>query len=482
MEKPKIDNSISCECCIMGAGPAGLAAASELIKHGVNDILIIDKNKIVGGLSRTENYDGVRFDIGGHRFFTKNSEVDNLWHETLGDDFKPVQRLSRIFYRNRFFNYPLKPWDVFIKLGPYESLSTFFSLIQLWLNKPGTVITFEDWVVQKFGRKLYETFFKTYTEKVWGIPCDQISAEWSAQRIKGLDAMELIKSMLMTGKNKHRAKTLVEQFYFPTLGAGQMYEAMCDNAIKHGAKLLLESRITRIHRQDNTIKSIDILTPNGGTVNIAAQQFFSSVPLGHLFSMLTPTDSDIINHSAGMLKYRDHITVNLLLDNDNLFPDQWLYVHSPDIQMARLANYSNFSRKMIDKTGKTALSAEYFVFKGMGLWNESDRFLIALATRELKKIGLIKNNEVEKAWVVREAEAYPINYVGLNEHYDKIKTRVGQFTNLFSIGRAGMHKYNNMDHSILSGMLAARNYLKLPGSPYNLWKINIDAEYHEGDR
>jgi len=475
--KNEQSNLKSFECCIIGAGPAGLGAALELVKHGVTNIVLVEKNKSVGGLARTDNFDGVRFDIGPHRFFTKNREINKIWHDTLGTDFQPVSRLTRIFYRNRYFNYPIKPQDI-LKLGPGESFNAVLSFISSQMRKKDSVITFEDWVTQKFGRKLYETFFKTYTEKVWGIPCSQIGAEWVDQRIKGLDALEVIKNAFLGGRNE-KIKTLAEKFDFPVFGAGQMYETLCDRLVSQGAELMLNSTVVRYNRKDNTIESINVNDSGRRQLCITAKQFFSSIPLAHFFAMLNPLDSDEINKAAGMLRYRDHITVDLLVKNESLFPDQWIYVHSPDVQMARIANYKNFSKAMVADKNESTLSVEYFVFKDKGLWKESNESLAQLAISELEKMGLAKKRDVEKYWVVRETEAYPVYYIGLQEHYNVLRLRIDQFANFYSIGRAGMHRYNNQDHSLMSGILAARNYLKLPGSPYVLWDINIDAEYLE---
>ncbi|MEI6831143.1 MAG: NAD(P)-binding protein [Candidatus Omnitrophota bacterium] len=471
-------NSKSYECCIIGAGPAGLGVAYELVKNGVKDILIIDKNKLVGGLARTEVFNGTRFDIGPHRFYTKNKEVDKIWHDTLGSVFQPVTRFSRIYYKNKYFSYPIKPIDVLIKMGPLGSLNATLSFFASQMSKKNKPITFEEWIVQKFGRKLYETFFKTYTEKVWGIPCNQIGAEWAAQRIKNLDVLEVLKNALFKDKNK-KIKTLIEKFYFPVLGAGQMYETMCEKLVSQGVELMLESKVIRFNRQDNTVKSIDVLKSDGEKININAKQFFSSVPLAHYFRMLNPVESHQILDSAEMLRYRDHITVDLLIGRKKVFPDQWIYVHSPDVQTARISNYKNFSKKMVEDENKTGLCVEYFANMSDNLWNKTDEFLAALAISELEKMCLIKRGEVQRHWIVRETEAYPIYYLGFGDHYNLLKSRVDQFVNFYSVGRAGMHKYNNQDHSLISGVLAARNYLKLPGAPYVLWDINVDAEYYE---
>ena len=363
-------------------------------------------------------------------------------------------------------------------MGPLDSLNVMFSFLASQMSKKNKPITFEEWIVQKLGRKLYETFFKTYTEKVWGIPCNQIGAEWAAQRIKGLDLLEVFKNALLGGKNK-KIKTFVEKFYFPVLGAGQMYETMCEKLVSQGVELMLESKVIRFNRQDNTVKSIDVLKSDGEKININAKQFFSSVPLAHYFRMLNPVESHQILDSAEMLRYRDHITVDLLIGRKKVFPDQWIYVHSPDVKTARISNYKNFSKKMVEDENKTGLCVEYFTNMSDNLWNKTDEFLAALAISELEKMCLIKRGEVQRYRIIRETEAYPIYYLGFGDHYNLLKSRIDQFVNFYSIGRAGMHKYNNQDHSLISGVLAARNYLKLPGSPYALWDINVDAEYYE---
>ncbi|MBF0565708.1 MAG: FAD-dependent oxidoreductase [Nitrospirae bacterium] len=492
------------ECCILGAGPAGMGVALELIAGGIKDIVIVDTHDKVGGLARTETYGDARFDIGPHRFFTKNKEVDNLWHETLGTDFIPVNRLTRIYYKNKFFYYPIKPYDALAGLGIVESIHALASFAAAKAKRHDEPKTFEDWITNKFGRKLYETFFKTYTEKVWGIPCKEIGAEWASQRIKGLDMMQVLRNaftssagkfMTRTGKlpsalsntlpkatpkalPKTLPKTLVDQFDYPRLGAGQMYEAMCEKAVKAGVTLMLQTRAASLIHKDGRIKSV-LATSGGNEYSINAKQYFSSIPLTHFFRMLRPEEPVQVMEAVEALYYRDHITVNLLVGSDNLFPDQWIYVHSPEVAMARLANYNNFSAAMVNKKGKTALSVEYFVFQHEDLWKKPDDYLKNLAVEELSRVGLIKSETVEGAWVVRETEAYPTYYLGFGRHYDVLKARTGEFGNICQIGRGGMYKYNNQDHSIYSGLLAARNYRHPNDKPFNLWDINIDTEYHE---
>jgi len=471
-------NSKSYQCCIIGAGPAGLGAALELSKHGIRDLIIIDKHKIPGGLARTETFGGVRFDIGPHRFFTKNHEVNALWHDTMGRDFIPVDRLTRIYYKSRYFSYPINVFDTLSKLGPFEALHALVSFVSARIVNQSIPTNFEEWIIHKFGRKLYNSFFKTYTEKVWGIPCRQISPEWAAQRIKNLDIIEVIKKAIMPNTATN-IKTLIEQFDFPILGAGQMYERMCEKISSQGAVFMMSCKVIAINRRGSFITSVDVKRSDDTHERISASQFFSSIPLTHFFQMLDPPESDLIKRAAESLYFRDHITVNLAVDSDFLFPDQWIYIHSPDVRMARLANYNNFSRKMVGKKNVSALSVEYFVFKTDDLWNETDDNLKSLAINELSQMKLLKASAVRNAWVVRETECYPTYFIGFQHPYCILQSRVDQFANLFSIGRGGMYKYNNQDHSIFSGILAARNYLKLPGSPFNLWNINIDAEYLE---
>ncbi|MCM8794448.1 MAG: FAD-dependent oxidoreductase [Candidatus Omnitrophica bacterium] len=471
------------ECCILGAGPAGFGTALELTRHGVRDIVIVDRNRVVGGLARTEIFGGSRFDVGPHRFFTKNTEINQLWHDTLGSDFRPVNRLTRIYYKGRYFLYPLKALNALSKLGPAESIQALLSFAAAQLTPQKTAVTFEDWVTQKFGRKLYETFFKTYTEKVWGIPCRQIGAEWAAQRIKDLDVIQVLKhSLFANAVTGRKIKTLVDQFDYPVRGAGQMYEAMQEKCAAAGVKFLLGCRIQSFLQEGDRIACVEVHPTEGEPIRISAKQFFNSIPITHFFKMLQPAPSEEVRKAAEALYYREHITVDLLVDGDDLFPDQWIYVHSPDVGVARLANYNNFSKAMVGRKGKSALSVEYFTFQHEDLWKMPDEELKALAVEEIHRMGLVAKERVEQAWVVRETESYPTYYLGFQEPYNRLKNALDQFSNLHPIGRGGLYKYNNQDHSTYSGILAARNYLQLPGSPYNLWNINIDAEYLEAGK
>lgn len=466
------------ECCIIGAGPAGLSAALELVKHGKKNIIIVDKNHLVGGLARTEERDGVRFDVGPHRFFTHNKEVNNLWKELLGKDFIPVSRLTRIYYKGKYFLYPIKATDAFFKMGLLEAAHAFFSFMATKFNKQKEAHTFEEWITQKFGKKLYNTFFKTYTEKVWGIPCNEIGAEWASQRIKGLDIIEVIKKAFSFG-DKNGPKSLVEQFDYPIYGAGQMYEKMAEIVKKAGGEIYLTTKVNRFNRNGSHIESIEVEDQSGKVFHVKADHYFNSAPLTHFYKLLKPTLGNDVDVAVNALYYREHITVDLLVKGDNLFPDQWIYVHSPDVKMARLANYNNFSKAMVGQAGKSAISVEYFTFQHEDLWKMKDDDLIKLAIKELEFTGLIPKESFEKGWVVRETESYPTYYMGYKGHYELLQKEANAFDNLSPIGRGGLYKYNNQDHSIYSGLLAARNYLKLNKTPYDIWSVNIDSEYIE---
>ena len=455
-----------------------MGTAVELVKNGIKDIIIIDKNSRVGGLARTEKFGCSRFDIGPHRFFTKNKEINQLWHDTLGDDFIPVNRLTRILYKKKLFNYPVSAFDALSKLGVLDSTEAILSYLNARIKPKNQINTFEDWISNKFGKKLFDTFFRTYTEKVWGIPCDQIGKEFAEQRIKGLDIIQVLKNTII-GKNN--VKTLVDQFDYPILGAGQMYEAWADLATSKGATILLDTKVVSINVNDHNISGIKVEDNTGNEIEIAAKQYFTSLPITHFFDLIEPAVNKKILMANSKLYYREHITVNLIIDKSGLFLDQWIYIHEPDVKMARVANYNNFSKSMVSKKNKTAISVEYFAFQNDQIWKLDNQSIIDLAIDEMHSVGLIDKLSVEQGFVIRETESYPTYYLGYKDSYNILKDEVNKFENLYPIGRGGMYKYNNQDHSTYSGILAARNYLNAEGAPFDLWQINIDAEYQENE-
>ncbi len=464
--------------CILGAGPAGLGSAWELAHKGMGkEVLVIDANSRPGGLARTEIFDGHRFDVGPHRFFTSNKEVNTLWHQTLGDDFRSVQRLTRIYYKNKFFLYPVSAFDALPKMGPVQAVWALASFAFAFVAKDASKAeTFEQWVTAKFGTKLYESFFKTYTEKVWGIPCNEIGADWAAQRIKGLDLLEVAKNAFGVALGT-RPKTLVDEFDYPVLGAGQMYEALARRAQEKGVDFLFSARVKKVNHKNNVIKSILVETKEG-PLRIRSEKFITTIALTRLLAMLNPAPDAEVLEACSHLYFRDHITVNLIVDTEGLFPDQWIYVHAPQVRMARLANYSNFSDKMAARPGMTPISVEYFVFRTDDLWSMKDRDLIELATDEMEHMGLVSSGTIAGGWVLRETDSYPTYYLGYKKPYTIVRRTLDGFGNLQPAGRGGLYKYNNMDHSLYSGILAARNVLE-DGGRYDVWKINIDAQYHE---
>ncbi len=470
--------SVSTELLILGGGPAGLGVATEAARNGCRDFLLADRNSSLGGLSRTEIIDGNRFDIGPHRFFTSDQGIRNLWKETLGDDFRPVSRLTRIFYRRKLFRYPLEITDSLRQLGLRESVQAALSfLTSRGKPEPGGPATFEDWVTSRFGAKLYKTFFKTYTEKVWGIPCSRIGAEWAAQRIRNLDLKGVLYNALFKGATK--AKTLVEEFDYPILGAGSMYERLWERLPPGSGTLALENEVKMVFHRDGRITGVLLEDRDGSHRTVSARHVFSSLPITRFCELLDPEIRADVRKAVQQLFFRDHITVNLVVSGGNPFPDQWIYIHSPEVRMARLANYSSFSSRMAAHPGSSVLGAEYFVFKGDDIASLPDDKIARLALDELQRMELIEPERVVGKWVVRETESYPTYFIGFQEPFDRVKEFLNGFENLTPIGRGGMYKYNNMDHSLLSGILAARNLFD-PGSGGDLWNINIDEEYQEG--
>ncbi len=464
---------ISAEVCILGAGPAGLAAAWEMARAGVTDVVVLERQEGPGGLARTESFRDLGYDLGPHRFFTSNKEVKQLWREVLGEDFQPVQRLTRIFYRDRFFRYPIAAADALPKLGLWQAGLALASFARAQLGPaPGQARSFDEWVSASFGPRLYETFFKVYTEKVWGVPCREISADWAAQRIKGLDLWGVARRALRFGGGR-QAKTLAEEFDYPRLGAGQMSEQMRRKLEEAGLRFYFNREIQKVHLRGDRIIAVEV--PG---MRVEAGHFLSSIPITSFINSIQPKPEEALLRSSERLGWRDHITVDLDVEGEALFPDQWIYVHDPGVKMARLANYANFSTDMA-AAGRTPVSVEYFCFRDDALWRMADEDLVDLAKDELSRMGLLSSASVAAGRVRREAESYPSYVLGWRQHFEPLRRFVDSLSNLQAIGRGGMFKYNNMDHSVYSGILAARNLWGADGAPFDLWRINIDAKYQE---
>ncbi len=463
---------------IMGAGPAGLTAGYDATVAGWKVTVLERDPEYVGGISRTVRKDGYRFDIGGHRFFSKSAEVTKWWKDRLPNDFIQVRRMSRIYYRGRFFDYPLKPWNALSNLGVFTSLACMGSYAWARLFPKRNEKSLEDWVTNRFGRRLFRIFFKTYTEKVWGIPTSELSADWAAQRIKGLSLTQAVLNAFK-GKSPGEGpviKTLIDTFSYPRLGPGQMWEKAASDITGLGGTIVMGARATRILHAGGRVVSVESVSPDGKARTHEADQFIVSMPLQETVLAFDPPLSPEAVSAAQALRYRDFLTVALVIEGENPFPDNWIYIHEPGVKLGRIQNFRNWSEAMIGRPGTTCLGLEYFCFAGDGLWTASDADLIELGKRELAALGLVKSGRVEGGTVVRVEKAYPMYDPGYLERIAVIRSELERFPNLHVIGRNGMHKYNNQDHSMMTAMLAVRN---LEGARYNLWKVNTDAEYHE---
>jgi protoporphyrinogen oxidase len=468
------------ECVvIVGAGPAGLTCGYELARNGHRVLLVEQDPRYVGGLARTVEYKGFRFDIGGHRFFSKNREIEALWTELMGERMQVRRRLSRIYYRGRFFKYPLEPLDALRKLGPREAVSCLLSYLQAQLHRREPIRTFEDWVVRAFGRRLYEIFFRSYTEKVWGVRCSEISAEWAAQRIKGLSLASLMRSLL-PGRSRRGAviKTLVDRFRYPPHGPGEVWERVAGLIEKKGGVVRMGERLVRIRHSGGCVTSAT--TRSGEALHThEGSHFISTMPLAQLVSALDPPAPDEVITSARALRYRDFITIAVILEQAEVFPDNWIYIHDHRVRVARIQNFKNWSPEMVPDPRFTMLGLEYFCSEGDALWSASDEQLVTMAKEELAVLRLANSSYVIDGMVVRQSKAYPM----YDHNYRANVGRVRSFlelavNNLQVAGRNGMHKYDNQDHAMLTGLMAARNVM---GSSFDLWRVNSDAEYLEDD-
>jgi protoporphyrinogen oxidase len=469
----------------MGAGPAGLTAAYELMKHDVPVTVVESDTRQVGGLAKTVEHNGYRFDIGGHRFFSKNQEVEDLWTEILGDEMLTRGRLSRIYYRGRFFAYPIKAVNALWNLGPVEAARCLTSYLWARIRPVRDPKTLEDWVRNQFGWRLFSIFFKTYTEKVWGISTRELSADWAAQRIKSLDLWVVLRTALLPHrKAKGRGEivtTLIDRFRYPRRGPGQMWERVAEIAEEHGHPVLLGRSVSAVSHDRGEVTSVTTTDASGHSETFGGSHFISSIPIRELVARLDPPAPATVRQAAESLGYRDFISIALMIDRRDVFPDNWIYIHDPGVRVGRIQNFKNWSPEMVPDQSKTCLGLEYFCFEGDGLWTTRDPDLIELAKEEMERLGICAGTEVFDGVVVRQRKAYPVYDDDYQANVNVIREYLARaLPNLYLAGRNGMHKYNNQDHSMMTALLVARRIAT--GSALDPWKVNADAVYHEDIR
>jgi protoporphyrinogen oxidase len=462
---------------VIGAGPAGLTAAYQLTKRG-EPVSVFEADDVVGGISRTAEREGWRFDIGGHRFFTKVSSVEQLWHEILPEgDFMLRPRMSRIYYAGKLFDYPLKAMNALKGLGLGPAILCVGSYVWARIRPPKDQSHFEGWTTARFGRRLYRIFFKTYTEKVWGVPATQIQADWAAQRIKNLSLSSAIRNALFPKKNQKDITSLIEEFEYPKLGPGMMWERCAELVDKQGGTVTLGTKVTRVHRDADGVTGLTVIEDGAEARTLPASHVISSMPMAELVNVIEPAPPAEVIAAANGLGYRDFLTVALVLPERYGFPDNWIYVHAPGVKVGRIQNFGSWSPYLV-KDGRTCLGMEYFVFEGDDLWSRDDADLVRLATAELEQIGLVVPGVVEAGYVVRMPKAYPV----YDEHYQRNVDIVrrwieAEVPNLYLVGRNGMHRYNNQDHSMVTAMLTVENILD--GAGHDVWSVNVEEDYHE---
>ncbi len=469
---------------IIGAGPAGLTAAYMLAKNDV-DVTVLEADPVyVGGISRTATYKGFHFDIGGHRFFSKSKAVEDFWTEILPNDMLLRPRSSRIYYNGKFFSYPLRAFEALFKLGVVRSTLCVLSYLKAKLFPVRDPKNFEDWVSNQFGKRLFNTFFKTYTEKVWGMSCKEISADWAAQRIKGLSLGSAIKNAIIpqryNGDRTHVIKTLINSFRYPRKGPGMMWEVCAEKTRAMGGNIEMGCKVVGLEYDAATETWTVLLKDRQGDLRtLQAEHVISSAPMRELVRGIRPEVSEEAKHAADSLKYRDFLTVMLIVKNRDAFNDNWIYIHDPRVKVGRVQNFRSWSPEMVPDADKACYGLEYFCFEHDGVWDAKDEDLIALATRELIQIGLAKLGDVLDGTVVRQKKAYPVYDDDYATHVATIRRELEtRYPNLHLVGRNGMHKYNNQDHAMMTAMLCVENILA-DSKLYDLWEVNQDAEYHE---
>jgi protoporphyrinogen oxidase len=475
-EAPPIPRSLNgrtrAPIAVLGGGPAGLTAGYLLARKG-RPVIVFEAEDQVGGLAKTEVRDGYRFDLGGHRFFTKSKEVDDLWHEVMKEEFLLRPRQSRIYWNGKFLEYPLQGMDVVKKLGPIELTRSVLSYLWAKIKPKGREDNLEQWVSNRFGKRLYRHFFKTYTEKVWGVSTTELRAEWAAQRIKGLSFFSAAKAAFL-GNRGNKVKSLITQFHYPRFGPGQMWETMADEIIANGGEIRLNAPVQKLEVRDGEIVAIE-----AGGERIEPSHVISSLPLRATVGLAGSAADGEVQAAAQGLRYRDFLTVALVIDGEDLFPDNWIYIHDPSVRVGRIQNYRSWSPWMVPDPRKACVGLEYFCFQGDDLWEMDDEGLVELAKKELARLNLVSPEKVERGFVTRVPLAYPMYDAEYGKRVDRIREWLEGLTNLQQVGRNGLHRYNNSDHSMLTAIRAVDNVLTNAG--HDIWAVNAESVYHEED-
>src|SRR5215212_9107143 len=455
---------------VLGGGPAGLTAGYMLAKRG-QPVTVLEAADQVGGLAMTVERDGYRFDLGGHRFFTKSKEVDDLWHEVMKEEFLRRPRMSRIYWRGKFLDYPLNGRDVIKKLGPVELTRCLLSYTWAAITPKGREDNLEQWVSNRFGKRLYQHFFMSYTEKVWGVPASEVRAEWAAQRIKGLSFFSAAKAAFF-GNKDNKIKSLINEFHYPRFGPGQMWETMADEIIANGGEVRLNCPVTKLEVRDGKIVAIE-----AGGERIEPSDVISSLPLRATVGLSGAAATGAVQAAAQGLRYRDFLTIALVIDDADPFPDNWIYIHEPGVRVGRIQNYKSWSPWMVPDPSKACVGLEYFCFKGDDLWEMDDAALVELAKREIGQLGLVDPARVDRGFVTRVPKAYPMYDADYGDRVAVIRRWLEGIGNLQQVGRNGLHRYNNSDHSMLTAMRAVENITQ--GTRHDIWAVNADSAYHE---
>jgi protoporphyrinogen oxidase len=468
---------------VIGAGPAGLTAAHELGKAGVTST-VLESDSVVGGISRTVQRDGWRFDIGGHRFFTKVQRVEDFWHEVLADDeFMLRPRASHIYYQGKFFDYPLKPVKAVMALGPVEAVRCGLSFLWIRVRRPKEIRSLEDYVVANYGWRLYRHFFKTYSEKVWAVPTSEISAEWGAQRIKGMSLWDAVWEPVrarFAGRRQDKSKqvtSLIEQFQYPKYGPGMMWERCRELVEAAGTKVIMDAPVTRVRHQGGRAVAV-VSEADGVTTEYPADHVISSMPYSLLAKAMDPPPPPEVQAAADELYFRDFLSVALVVPEDKVpWTDNWIYIHAPEVKTMRVQNFGSWSPYMIH-SGRNVLGLEYTVVEGDEWWSAADEELIEKGKAELEQLGLVKASDVEAGYVVRMPKAYPVYDPDYAENVAVLRRWLeDNVPNVHPVGRNGMHRYNNQDHSMYTAMLTVENILGDAG--HDIWAVNVEDEYHE---